>query len=77
MATANSRVPSPQRRLASITEAAEYLGLSTKTIRRYIAYGRITGYRITGHSPAQGRLIRVDLNEVDAVLLQPIPTAAG
>jgi excisionase family DNA binding protein len=61
----------PPRRLASITEAAEYVGVSPKTLRRYIASGRITGYR-TGP-----RLIRVDLTELDAVLLQRLPTAAG
>lgn len=58
------------RRLESIPHAADYLGVSTKTIRRYIAAGRVTGYR-TGP-----RLIRVDLNELDA-MLRPIPTAGG
>ena len=58
------------RRLESISEAADYLGVSTKTIRRYIASGRLTGYR------AGPRLIRVDLNELDAVL-RPIPTVGG
>ena len=58
------------RRLASIVTAADYASVSTKTIRRYIAAGRVTGYR-TGP-----RLIRVDLNEVDA-MLRPIPTAGG
>lgn len=53
----------------SIAEAAEYLGVSTKTIRRYIATGRLTGYR-TGP-----RLLRVDQNELDT-LLRPIPTAS-
>jgi len=59
------------RRLASIPNAAEYLGVADKTIRRYIAAGRLTGYR------AGPRLIRVDLDEVDAVLLRRIPTAGG
>ena len=45
------------RRLESIPNAAAYLNVSTKTIRRYIAAGRITGYR------AGPRLIRVDLND--------------
>lgn len=58
------------RRLESIERAADYIGVSTKTIRRYIAAGRVTGYR-TGP-----RLIRVDLNELDA-MLRPIPTAGG
>ncbi len=56
------------RRLEAIPHAAEYLGVSTKTIRRYIAAGRLTAYR-TGP-----RLIRVDLADVDA-LLQRVPTA--
>lgn len=55
------------RRPASQQAAAEYLGVHTNTIRRYVAKGVITGYRI---GP---RLIRVDLDEIDA-LLSPIPT---
>lgn len=62
--------PRAQRRLESVENAAHYLGVSTKTIRRYIAAGRVTGYR-TGP-----RLIRVDLNELDA-MLRPIPTVGG
>ena len=57
------------RRLESIQDAADYVGVSTKTIRRWISAGRVTGYR------AGPRLIRVDLNEVDA-MLRPIPAAA-
>lgn len=57
-----------QRRLVSIAVAADEYGVSTKTLRRYIAAGRLTGYRM---GP---RLIRVDLNELDA-LMRPIPTA--
>jgi excisionase family DNA binding protein len=56
------------RRLASIQDTAAYLGTSTKTVRRYLAAGMITGYRMGT------RLIRVDLDEVDAMLRQ-IPTA--
>ena len=58
------------RRLESIPHAAEYVGVSTKTVRRWIAAGRVTGYR------AGPRLIRVDLNELDA-MLRPIPTTGG
>ncbi len=64
------RSPLARRRLESIQSAAEYLGVSVVTIRRYIAAGRITGYR-TG-----SRLIRVDLNEIDD-MLHPIPTVVG
>ena len=55
------------RRLAPLTVAAEYAGVSPRTVRRRIADGSLAGYRM---GP---RIIRVDLNEVDA-LLTPIPT---
>jgi len=55
------------RRWASLALGAEYIGVSEKTIRRMIASGQITGYRV---GP---RLIRIDLNEVD-VLARPVPT---
>ena len=61
---------SNNRRLVSPAIAAEYAGVHTDTIRRYIAAGRLTGYRLGK------RLIRVDLNQVDD-LAQPIPTTAG
>jgi excisionase family DNA binding protein len=48
------------RRLASIPVAAESADVSTKTIRRWISQGRITGYRV---GP---RLIKVDLTELEA-----------
>lgn len=54
----------------TIAEAAERLKLSTKTVRRYIANGRLTGYRV---GPT---LIRVDPVEVDA-LLRPIPAVSA
>lgn len=60
----------PRRHHVSIAEAAEYLGVSPKTIRRYIAAGRLTGYR-TGP-----RLIRVDRNDLDA-MLRRIPAVRG
>ncbi|MEJ7831914.1 MAG: helix-turn-helix domain-containing protein [Nocardioides sp.] len=59
------------RRWASQQAAAEYAGVTDRTIRNYIARGELTGYRV-----GKGRLVRVDLNELDA-LLRPIPTAGG
>ncbi|WP_137875254.1 helix-turn-helix domain-containing protein [Rhodococcus sp. Q] len=59
-----------QRRLASIPQAADEYGVCTKTIRRYISAGRITGYRF---GP---RMIRVDLDEIDA-MMRPLATAGG
>lgn len=49
-----------RRRYAKIIEAAEYLGVTDRTIRDMILDGRLTGYR------NGARLVRVDLNELDA-----------
>lgn len=54
----------------SQAEAAEYLGMSVKTVRRYISEGRLTGYRLGNQQ------LRVDRDEVEA-LFKPIPTAVG
>jgi len=63
--------PSPILKPPTVTEplaaAARRLDVSTRTIRRRIADGSLTGYRFGS------RLIRVDVAEVDA-LLSPIPT---
>ncbi|KAA1430484.1 excisionase family DNA-binding protein [Mycolicibacter arupensis] len=50
------------RRYATMAEAADYLGVTDRTIRAMIADGRLTGYR-NGR-----RLVRVDLNEVDSAM---------
>ena len=42
--------------------------MSSRTIRRYIVAGRITGYRI---GP---KLLKVDLNEIDRIIT-PVPAA--
>ena len=72
-------MPSPRRRgttsldtstgprLVSLKDAADYAGCIPRTIRRRVADGSLTGYRF---GP---RLIRVDLNELEA-LIRPIPT---
>jgi len=59
-----------QRHLVSIHQAADYAGVSTKTLRRRIADGTIPAERL---GP---RLIRVRLADVDAAL-RPIPTTGG
>ena len=51
-----------QRRYVRMREAAEYLGVADRTIRQMIADGRLTGYR------NGARLVRVDLNELDAAM---------
>ncbi len=54
----------------TIGAAAVRLGVHPKTIRRRIADGQLTGYRVGPH------LIRLDPAEVDA-LLRPIPTGGS
>jgi excisionase family DNA binding protein len=50
-----------------LAAAAAYADVSTRTLRRYIAHGRLTGYRV---GP---RLVKIDLNDLDE-LARPIPT---
>ncbi|WP_026533912.1 helix-turn-helix domain-containing protein [Arthrobacter sp. H14] len=57
-------------RYASLTEAADYAHISTRTLRRYITDGRLTGYRV---GP---RIIRVNLDELDN-LFSAIPAASA
>lgn len=56
------RATAQRRRYATQAEAAEYLGVTTRTIRQMIADGRLTGYRLNP------RFIRVDLDEIDAAM---------
>ena len=59
------------RRWLSQAEAAEYLGVTDRTIRNYISRGVLAGNRVRG-----SRLVRIDRAELDA-LMRPIPTASG
>ena len=61
--------PSPSLRLVSLAAGAAFADVSVRTLRRYIAQGRLTGYRV---GP---RLVKVDLNELEQ-LARPIPSAA-
>lgn len=61
---------SQPRRLVSIQQAAAECSVSSKTIRRRIADGSLTAYRL---GP---RVIRVDHAELTA-LLRPIPAAGS
>lgn len=47
-------------RLWTIEQASDYTQLSTRTLRRYIAEGRLTAYRA-------GRSIRLKPEDVDAL----------
>jgi excisionase family DNA binding protein len=57
-----SNAPTGQHRFVSIKQAAEYIGVTDRTIRQMIADGRVPAYK------SGGRLVRLDLNEVDAAL---------
>jgi excisionase family DNA binding protein len=61
-------VPTSTSRLVSLAEAAEHFHVSVRTLRRRIADGTITGYRV-------GRLIRVDLDELRRRLVVEIPAS--
>jgi excisionase family DNA binding protein len=56
-----SQQVSPPRRVG-LREAADYAGVHTHTVRRWIAAGRLRAYRV---GP---RLIRVDLADLDAIM---------
>ena len=51
-------------------EAAEYLGVTDRTLRRYVASGELPAYRLGT------RLLRFRQADLDA-LLRPVPTAGG
>ena len=57
-------------RLTSVADAAAYVNVSTRSIRRWISLGLIPGYRV---GP---RLIKVDLADLDR-LAHRIPAAGG
>jgi excisionase family DNA binding protein len=42
--------------------------VSRQTVRRWIASGRITAYRV------EPRLIRIDLEEIEAKIIHTVPT---
>jgi excisionase family DNA binding protein len=55
-------MPATARRYATLKQAGEYLGVTDRCIRQMVAAGRITGYR------NGTRIVRVDLNEIDAAM---------
>lgn len=65
-----SPIPEQTRRLVSLAEATSYAGVTGETLRHWIASGIIPGYRL---GP---KLLRVDLNELDAALC-PLQTVEG
>lgn len=64
-----NRPPAAGARRLTQQEAAEYLGVTDRTIRNYIARGFLSAQRVRG-----SRLIRIDVADLDA-LLKPVPSA--
>jgi len=62
-----SQTPTIPRRWLSQAEAAEYLGVTDRTVRNYISRGQLPGHRVRG-----SRLVRIDRGDIDK-LLSPIP----
>jgi hypothetical protein len=60
----------PSRRLKSRQAAAKMYDVDYKTVCRWITSGLIHGYRVGGH------LVKVDLDEIEAKVVQVIPAAA-
>ena len=52
-----------RRSYESLAEAAQRTGMSTRTLRRHIAGGKLTAYRC-------GRLIRLDPQDVDRMMVR-------
>lgn len=61
---------SPHKRFVTLADAADFLSVTERTVRNYIARGQLTGYRLGA------RTIRVDVRELET-LATPIPTVAG
>jgi len=59
-----------RRRYVKVAEAAEYLNVTDRTIRAMVADGRLTAYR------SGTRLVRLDLDEIDAAM-QPFGGGAA
>ena len=58
-------------KMVSVAVAADHYDVSRQTVRRWIASGRITAHRI------EPRLIRVDLDEIEAKIIHTVPTVKG
>lgn len=56
------------RRYLTLSDAAEWLSLDEKTLRRWISQGRLTAYRV---GP---KLIRLDADEIEN-MIRVVPTA--
>lgn len=60
-----------QSHFLSLPEAATYLGIGHRTMRRHVAEGHITAYRAPG-----GRALKFRRDDVEQ-FMQPIPAVGG
>jgi excisionase family DNA binding protein len=60
-------IPIPASGMVGLSAAARYRGVSTRTIRRYVARGELRAYRVGK------RLIQFKISDLDA-LAREIPT---
>ena len=58
-----------QRHYESTRSASDRTGIGIRTLQRKVAVGALTAYKVPG-----SRLVRLDVAEVDALL---VPTVAG
>ncbi|MFN8194207.1 MAG: helix-turn-helix domain-containing protein [Nocardioidaceae bacterium] len=66
----SSRAPrAAARRWLSQQEAAEYLGVTTRTIRNYVSRGTLAAHR-----PRGSRVVRIDVADLDEFMVR-IPAA--
>jgi excisionase family DNA binding protein len=63
--------PDVAQNLMRLKQYAETRPISVMTLRRAIAEGKIGAFRLGK------KIILIDANEVDAVLIRPIPTGGG
>jgi excisionase family DNA binding protein len=71
MSIPTSPIGNNRPRWNTISEAADYLGVTPKTIRNYLGRGYFPGYRIP-----RTRGVRVNLNDIDKAM-RSLPTSVA
>lgn len=64
----NAPAPSPRRRYCTIAAAAEHLVVEPRTVRRLLADGKLTAFRVGT------KIIRLDWAEVEALAVRVDPS---
>ena len=58
-------------KMVSIAAAADHFDVSRQSVRRWIASSKVTAYRV------EPRMIRVDLDEIEAKIIHTVPAVNG